>query len=84
MLGAHSHTLQPVEHYKAGIIAYSLGNFVFDGFVGPANYSAIFTATLTPTGVAAYSGLPVVIERGLPRMATSDEAAVILPMVREQ
>lgn len=30
ILGHHSHTFQPVERYGDGIIAYSLGNFVFD------------------------------------------------------
>ena len=30
VLGHHSHTLQPVEEYNDGIIAYSLGNFIFD------------------------------------------------------
>ena len=84
VIGAHSHTLQPVEHYKDGIIAYSLGNFVFDGFTTPSNYSAIFTATLTPTGVDSYDWIPVVIEKGLPRLATPAEAAEILPLVRVQ
>jgi len=84
VIGAHSHTLQPVERYKDGIIAYSLGNFVFDGFTSPSNYSAIFEATLTPTGVESYDWIPVVIERGLPRLATLAEAAQILPLVREQ
>lgn len=30
VLGHHSHTFQPVEKYKGGVIAYSLGNFLFD------------------------------------------------------
>jgi len=30
VLGHHPHVLQGVEEYKNGIIAYSLGNFVFD------------------------------------------------------
>jgi poly-gamma-glutamate synthesis protein (capsule biosynthesis protein) len=30
VLGHHSHTFQPVERYEGGIIAYSLGNFLFD------------------------------------------------------
>ena len=84
VLGAHSHTLQPVERYKGGIIAYSLGNFVFDGFTTPSNYSAIFRATLTPTGVESYQWVPVVIENGLPRLATTGEAALILPLLQEQ
>jgi len=29
VIGHHPHTLQGIERYKAGLIAYSLGNFVF-------------------------------------------------------
>ncbi|MGC8896916.1 MAG: CapA family protein [Bacteroidota bacterium] len=31
VVGSHSHTIQPVESYHGGIIAYSLGNFLFGG-----------------------------------------------------
>jgi poly-gamma-glutamate synthesis protein (capsule biosynthesis protein) len=84
VLGAHPHVLQPVERYNGGLIAYSLGNFVFDGFGTPANYSAIFAARLTPAGVESYHWVPVIIEGGLPRLATADEAGVILPMLGEE
>lgn len=30
LLGHHSHVFQPVELYKGGVIAYSLGNLLFD------------------------------------------------------
>jgi poly-gamma-glutamate synthesis protein (capsule biosynthesis protein) len=30
VIGHHPHVVQPVEKYKSGYIAYSLGNFVFD------------------------------------------------------
>lgn len=30
VVGHHPHVIQPVEKYKDGLIAYSLGNFVFD------------------------------------------------------
>jgi len=30
ILGHHSHVFQPIELYNGGVIAYSLGNFVFD------------------------------------------------------
>ena len=45
-----------------------LGNFVFDGFLAPSNYSAIFTATLSLHGVDSYSWVPVMVEHGLPRL----------------
>jgi hypothetical protein len=30
LIGHHPHVLQGVEHYKGGLIAYSLGNFLFE------------------------------------------------------
>ncbi len=30
VIGHHPHVIQPVEEYEGGIIAYSLGNFIFD------------------------------------------------------
>ena len=83
VVGAHAHVLQPVERYHDGVIAYGLGNFVFDGFLAPSNYSAIFTATLSLHGVDSYSWVPVMVEHGLPRLATPAEAAQILPRVEE-
>ena len=32
VIGSHPHILQTVEYYKGGLIAYSLGNFVFDEY----------------------------------------------------
>lgn len=78
VLGSHPHVLQRTEKYHGGLIVYSLGNFVFDGFTQPENYTAIFTASLSASGVDEYSWIPVVIDDGLPRMATEQEAAAIL------
>jgi len=30
VVGTHAHVVQPVEHYRGKLIAYGLGNFVFD------------------------------------------------------
>lgn len=69
VVGSHPHVLQPVEEYKGGLVAYSLGNFVFDGFDGSANESAILRVTLTAEGIDAWELLPVeLIENGLPRL----------------
>ena len=81
VVGAHPHVLQVSERYNGGFIAYSLGNFVFDGFGFPENYTAILSATLTPAGVADVQWIPAVIENGLPRPAAPDESAIILRMV---
>jgi poly-gamma-glutamate capsule biosynthesis protein CapA/YwtB (metallophosphatase superfamily) len=83
VVGAHSHVLQGVERYGGGLIAYGLGNFVFDGFAIPSNYSAIFSATISLHGVESHKWIPVVVDHGLPRLATEAEAAQILPRVEE-
>lgn len=70
VLGSHPHVLQEVEEYGGGLIAYSLGNFVFDGFedVPGGNDSAILNVTLGAGGVREWQLVPVRIGYdGLPR-----------------
>jgi len=68
VLGTHPHVLQEVEEYEGGLIAYSLGNFVFDGFEGVANESAILFVTFGADGLPGWRMEPVWIGwDGLPR-----------------
>ncbi len=70
VIGSHPHVLQEVEEYGGGLIAYSLGNFVFDGFDGDANTSAILRVTLDGDGIHGWEMLPVeIVDNGLPRLA---------------
>jgi poly-gamma-glutamate capsule biosynthesis protein CapA/YwtB (metallophosphatase superfamily) len=46
VIGHHPHVLQPIEHYKNGLIVYSLGNFVF-GSYSSIKSSAILQATIS-------------------------------------
>ncbi|MXY72311.1 MAG: CapA family protein, partial [Dehalococcoidia bacterium] len=75
VIGSGPHVLQPLEPYGDGLIAYSLGNFVFDGFWDPANDSAILLVELTAAGVAGYELVPVTIVDGIPVLASSVEGA---------
>ncbi|MEX0781299.1 MAG: CapA family protein [Dehalococcoidia bacterium] len=69
VIGTHPHVLQEVEEYGGGLIAYSLGNFVFDGFDGTANDSAILRVTLEADAVLAWELVPVeLVDNGLPRL----------------
>lgn len=69
VIGSHPHVLQEVEEYGGGLIAYSLGNFVFDGFDGSANETAILKVTLTANGVESWKLVPVdIVKNGLPRL----------------
>lgn len=77
VLGAHPHVLQGVEQYHGGWIVYSLGNFVFDGFTGVSNESAILFVTLGRDGVETLTWTPVVIRNGRPHLAADSTAAAI-------
>jgi hypothetical protein len=54
------------------VIAYSLGNFVFDQYAGIANATIILRVVLTRVGVKSYDYLPVLIDNGLPHTITDD------------
>jgi poly-gamma-glutamate synthesis protein (capsule biosynthesis protein) len=81
VIGSHSHILQTIEKYHGGLIAYSLGNFVFDDYLGIVNTTIILHVVLTPAGVQSYEWVPVLIENGLPRLAAKWEAPAIGTMV---
>jgi poly-gamma-glutamate synthesis protein (capsule biosynthesis protein) len=71
VVGSHPHVVQEVEEYGGGLIAYSLGNFVFDGFEGAANESAILRVTLGMDGIEGWELVPVeIVDNGLPRLST--------------
>ncbi len=68
VLGAHPHVLQTVERHGNGVIAWSLGNFVFDGFRGAANRTGILWVTLAREGVREAALLPALIRAGRPAL----------------
>ncbi len=75
VLGSGPHVLQEVEAYGDGLIAYSLGNFVFDGFWDPANDSAILLVELTAASVAGHELVPVTIVDGVPLLTVPEDSA---------
>ncbi len=78
VIGHHPHVLQGTWHDDGRLVAWSLGNFVFDGFDGfygdRANDSAILDVTVTPTGVDAFEWLPMRVVDGLPEPAGGAQA----------
>ena len=73
VIGSHPHVLQRIEAYNGGLIAYSMGNFVFDNMLFPPNYSAILSVTLTPEGVASYELVDVIVQlNGVPQIMEYD------------
>jgi poly-gamma-glutamate capsule biosynthesis protein CapA/YwtB (metallophosphatase superfamily) len=86
VLGAHSHRLQEIERYNGGLIVYSLGNFIFDGFETsvPTNLTAVLSVKLGQSGVIEYTWYPMVIVDGIPQPADEASAQVIWSLVSRQ
>jgi poly-gamma-glutamate synthesis protein (capsule biosynthesis protein) len=78
VIGTHPHVLQHVDIYHGALIAYSLGNFVFDDYAMPENRSAILRLRVDESGMLSYDWFPAVIIDGLPQQATTEQAAEIL------
>ncbi|MBI3779086.1 MAG: CapA family protein [Gammaproteobacteria bacterium] len=87
VVGHHPHVLQGVEHYKQGVILYSLGNFAFGSFSNTATRSAIAQLTfrdrqwnelrLTPINVR---NAEVVFQ---PRPLTGRDAAEVVEQLQQ-
>jgi poly-gamma-glutamate synthesis protein (capsule biosynthesis protein) len=64
VIGHHPHVVQPVERYRNGWIAYSLGNFVFDQNFSAATMSGLMIeATVQGERVLSVREIPVRISR---------------------
>ncbi len=79
VIGHGPHVLQPVERIGQTLVAYSLGNLLFDQlYPEDSCWGAILRVTRTSRGRMAFELLPTVTERGRVRPANSSEARVIL------
>jgi poly-gamma-glutamate synthesis protein (capsule biosynthesis protein) len=79
VVGNHPHTVQPLERFPSGLVAYALGNFVFDQGPWRTRQGAVLEVVFRGAQLEAWRLLPVHIE-GLhqPRWADSSEAEAIL------
>lgn len=79
----HPHVIQAVEMYKGKVIAYSLGDFVFDHFSRKTGETFILDASIGPAGVGAVTVTPVYLDTsGKPRIVEGQDAATILQRLR--
>lgn len=62
ILGHHPHVLQGIESYQGAVIAYSLGNFVFDMWQKKTRATMALKATIGPGGDVSYEAFPIHID----------------------
>lgn len=74
VVSAHPHVLQGSTRTERTLIAYSLGNFVFDRISGIATDSVILDVTLSTQGVDTVDWIPIVIRDGFPQRARGADA----------
>lgn len=77
IIGTHPHVLQPVTALerdgRRSVVAYSLGNFVFDqGFSVETSTGTVLRILLDAEGVALVAAAPVAIVAGQPRLLALD------------
>jgi poly-gamma-glutamate capsule biosynthesis protein CapA/YwtB (metallophosphatase superfamily) len=84
VLGHHPHVLQGFELYRNRLIAYSLGDLVFDHYSRATGETVILRATLSPTGPPSFTLVPVYLSdsHGIPAPVTGSEARSILERMR--
>jgi poly-gamma-glutamate synthesis protein (capsule biosynthesis protein) len=80
ILGHHPHVIQGLEVYKDKLIAYSLGDFLFDHRPGPTGEAFILRVTLRPGGPPLARMIPVYLSdsNGIPAVVTGSAADNIL------
>ena len=68
VIGAHPHVLQPLRREGAGLVAYSLGNFVFGAASSDTTSTGILVTDLTGDGVSGARWRPGSIAGGRPEL----------------
>jgi len=75
ILGHHPHVVQGVEVYKQGIIAYSMGNFIFDqNWSKNTREGFVLEAVVNKLGIIEIKLYPVIIHDTQPKFAQDEWA----------
>ncbi len=83
VLSHHPHVIEGVEFYKKGLIAYSLGNFVFSPGSDEGHDTMILSLTLGPKGVSNVVARPAHIDPyGRPVLASGATRSRILGKIK--
>lgn len=77
VIGSHPHVLQPIVRNGDGLIAYSLGNFVFGRHSGRTGDTAVLELGFNGAELTSVATHPHLLHRGPPRPADAESAARI-------
>ena len=83
VIGHHPHVLQGFETYRGRLIAYSLGDLVFDHYSIATGQTVLVDAVLTPRGVKATLVPVYVSSSGIPAVQHGAAGKTILALVKQ-
>lgn len=83
VLAHHPHVIQALESYNGELIAYSLGDFVFDHYSRETGEAFVLKAELGPNGIGAVNITPVYLDSfGRPEYVSGSVAVTILDRLK--
>ncbi len=59
IVGHHPHVVQGIEKVNGGLVAYSLGNFIFDCFLSHTRWSVILSVTMSGQEIIQWDYIPI-------------------------
>lgn len=83
VVGHHPHVLQGMERYKGGIIAYSLGNFIFGGNACRRHETVVLQVIVRDNQIIP-AIIPVVVSDWQPGWLTGEEGGLVVESVKER
>lgn len=85
VMGHHPHVFQGIDRAESNVIAFSLGNFIFDGFSAPTGWSIILSVSVRPDKTLACQVLPIVRDHHFrPQLAQGDQKAALLEEIEKR
>lgn len=79
IVGHHPHVIQGVESYEGAVIAYSLGNFLFDSRYPERRYSTLLAVEVSRSrGILGFRLIPIYIEGTEPAVSAEADVAEFL------
>jgi poly-gamma-glutamate capsule biosynthesis protein CapA/YwtB (metallophosphatase superfamily) len=83
VMSSHPHVLQGVESYNGGLIAYSLGDFVFEHSSLETGQTVLITTDISKKEITATLTPVLLSNQGIPKIVKGYDAAVILQRMQE-
>jgi poly-gamma-glutamate capsule biosynthesis protein CapA/YwtB (metallophosphatase superfamily) len=83
VMASHPHVLEGVEAYHGGLIAYSLGDFVFEHSSRETGETVLITTDVSKTQITAKVTPVYLSSQGIPKVVKGYDAAVILKRMQD-